>query len=94
MGVVSPIGIGREPFWTSLCEGRSGVRSLEMYADGDLPATIGARVVDLHPGRHVRPRKALKVMSWDIQLGVVASTRRWIPSPWTRNGWAFCLVPT
>jgi len=73
MGVVSPIGIGSEPFWTSLCEGRSGVRSLGMYADGDLPATIGARVVDLHPERHVRPRKALKIMSWDIQLGVVAA---------------------
>ncbi|HUT94779.1 MAG TPA: beta-ketoacyl-[acyl-carrier-protein] synthase family protein [Thermoguttaceae bacterium] len=73
LGVASPIGIGREPFWASLREGRSGVRSLGWYANRDLPATIAGQVVDLHPERHVRPRKALKVMSWDIQLGVVAA---------------------
>ena len=28
LGVVSPIGIGQEPFWTALGEGRSGIRRL------------------------------------------------------------------
>ena len=73
MGVVSPIGIGNEPFWASLLEGRSGVRSLELHSNNDLPAIIGAEVVELHPERHVRPRKSLKVMSRDIQMAVVAA---------------------
>ncbi len=73
IGVVSPIGIGNEPFWTSLCERRSGVRSLGLFTNSDLPATIGAKVVELHPERHVRPRKSLKVMSPEIQLAVVAA---------------------
>ena len=73
MGVVSPIGIGNEPFWASLSEGRSGVRSLGLYTNADLPVTIGGQVVGLHPERHVRPRKALKVMSREIQMAVVAA---------------------
>jgi len=73
IGVVSPIGIGNDAFWTSLCEGRSGVRSLGLFNGSDLPATIGAQVFDLHPERYVRPRKALKVMSRDIQLAFVAA---------------------
>jgi 3-oxoacyl-(acyl-carrier-protein) synthase len=45
IGVVSPIGIGTEQFWTSLLEGRSGVRSLGALTDEDLPANIGAPVM-------------------------------------------------
>ena len=73
MGVASPIGIGNEPFWASLSEGRSGVRSLGLFTNSDLPVDIGGQVQELHPERHVRPRKALKVMSREIQLAVVAA---------------------
>ena len=31
VGVVSPIGIGREAFWESLRQGRSGVRRLAEF---------------------------------------------------------------
>ncbi len=73
VGVVSPIGIGNEQFWTSLCEGRSGVRSLEMFNGSDLPVANAAPVPELHAERYVRPRKALKVMCRDIQLAFVAA---------------------
>src|SRR3990170_1814012 len=74
VGVVSPIGIGNEPFWTSLCKGRSGVRSFGLFNGyGDLPTTIGGEVLDFHPERYVRPRKSLKVMSRDIRLAFVAA---------------------
>ncbi len=73
MGVVSPIGTGRDPFWASLCEGRSGVRSLDSLLDHDVSRTIAGQVVDLQPGKHVRPRKSLKVMSRDIQMAAVAA---------------------
>jgi len=73
LGVVSPIGIGNEGFWTSLREGRSGVRSLALFNGQDLPATIGGQVCDFYPEPYVRPRKSLKVMSRDIRLAFVAA---------------------
>ena len=73
MGVVSPIGIGCEPFWRSLCEGQSGVRALSLFNGGKVPSPIGGEVLDFDAKRYVRPRKSLKVMSRDIQLGFVAA---------------------
>lgn len=73
VGVVSPIGVGSELFWASLCAGRSGVRRLDVFNGSDLPSPIGAEVVDFEPKQHVRPRKSLKVMSRDIQLAFVAA---------------------
>jgi 3-oxoacyl-[acyl-carrier-protein] synthase II len=73
IGIVSPIGIGKEDFWASLVEGRSGVRRLETYDDPDLPTPFGGNITDFDPKRYVRPRKSLKVMSRDIQLGFAAA---------------------
>ena len=73
VGVVSPIGIGKNPFWTALCEGRSGIRRLELFDDPTLFPLIGGLVADFDPKQYVRPRKSLKVMSRDIQLGFAAA---------------------
>ena len=73
MGVVSPIGIGKEPFWTALVEGRGGIRRVEMAVDADSPHPIGGVVADFDPKQYVRPRKSLKVMSRDIQLAFAAA---------------------
>lgn len=73
VGVVSPIGIGREKFWSSLIEGRSGVRLVEMFQKMARAAPLGAPVTDFDPKEYVRPRKSLKVMSRDIQMGVAAA---------------------
>ncbi|MBN2474685.1 MAG: beta-ketoacyl-[acyl-carrier-protein] synthase family protein [Pirellulales bacterium] len=73
VGVVSPIGIGNEAFWTSLREGRSGVHYLDLFGQSDLPVAFGADVADFEPKHYVRPRKSLKVMSRDIQLAFAAA---------------------
>ncbi len=73
MGIVSPIGIGREPFWQSLCRRRSGIGRSPLFNDPSLPAPLGACIVDFDPKQYVRPRKSLKVMSRDIQLGFAAA---------------------
>jgi 3-oxoacyl-[acyl-carrier-protein] synthase II len=73
LGIVSPIGIGEEPFWAALREGRSGVRSLDLPDDPDWAPPIGGAVADFDPKQYVRPRKSLKVMSRDIQLGFAAA---------------------
>jgi 3-oxoacyl-[acyl-carrier-protein] synthase II len=73
IGVVSPIGIGREPFWSSLVEKRSGVGPLTAFDDRPQPCKFAAEVRDFEPKQYVRPRKSLKVMSRDIQLGFAAA---------------------
>ena len=73
IGVVCPVGIGTDAFWTALCEGQSGVRRLELFDQSDLPVPFGAQVADFDPKQYVRPRKSLKVMSRDIQLGFAAA---------------------
>lgn len=45
-GCVTPIGIGREAFWTSLKNGVSGVRRIESFDTADSPVTIAAEVRD------------------------------------------------
>jgi 3-oxoacyl-[acyl-carrier-protein] synthase II len=73
IGVVSPIGIGNEPFWTALLEGCSGVRQISLADGTDLPCSFGGEVLDFKAGQYVQPRKNIKVMSRDIQLASAAA---------------------
>lgn len=73
VGVVSPIGIGREAFWASLEALRSGVRAVSTLNPDCHPVHIGGEVVDFEPKRFVRPRKSLKVMSPDIRFAYAAA---------------------
>lgn len=49
IGIVSPIGIGRQAFWTNLTEGRSGIIELEPPAGVAQLPTLGAPVRDFQP---------------------------------------------
>jgi len=73
MGVVSPIGIGRDEFYTALMEGRSGVCVIESFEQSDLPMRIGAPVRDFEAKQYVKPRKALKIMCEPIKFGCAAA---------------------
>ncbi len=73
VGVVSPIGIGRDAFWESLCCGRSGVRRVELLDAWGMPVRIAGVVENFKAAQYVPQRKALKVMARDAQLGVAAS---------------------
>ena len=72
LGVVSPVGIGKDAFWRSLKSNRSGIDFLSIPHEG-LPSAFGAEVSDFDPVTHLRDRKFLKVMSRDMQLGVASS---------------------
>ncbi|HOA52434.1 MAG: beta-ketoacyl-[acyl-carrier-protein] synthase family protein [Thermogutta sp.] len=73
VGIVSPIGIGCEAFWESLCAGRSGITKIEALREQAWASSIGGVVTNFDAKDRVRPRKALKVMSRDIQMGFVAA---------------------
>lgn len=73
VGVVSPIGIGKQLFWDALCAGRSGVGPIQSFSPEGLPVQIAAEVKDFDPRAYVKQRKSLKVMSRDAQMGIAAS---------------------
>jgi len=73
VGMVSPIGIGRDAYWSSMIEGRSGVAPLTRFDTSTWPVKFGGEVHDFEPKKFVRPRKSLKVMSREIQFGFTAA---------------------
>ena len=78
IGIVSPIGIGVDPFWDSLSHGRSGIRTSAMYPGVASPGGAGGEVRDFtdESARKVylkEQRKNLKAMCREIQLGVASA---------------------
>ena len=74
LGVVSPIGIGISAFWNSLASQTSGIRRISQFDTSGVGIDCGGEVLDFDAKNFVKPRKSLKVMSRDIQLGVVAAS--------------------
>jgi len=74
VGVVSPIGIGREAFWDALLTGRCGIGPATQTNWSDMPLQLVGEVRNFDAKTFVTNRKSLKVMSRDAQLGIAAST--------------------
>jgi 3-oxoacyl-[acyl-carrier-protein] synthase II len=77
VGIVSPIGVGREAVWSAIESRRSGVRPIEQLASAGWLAPFGGEVAGFDPKELVQPRKSLKVMSRDIQLASAAAELAW-----------------
>lgn len=58
LGIVSPIGIGVEQFWTAACEGRSGIGPPTLFDASKLPpeCRIVGEVKNFDPLQWMRPR--------------------------------------
>src|SRR6267142_463555 len=56
MGCVTPIGIGRQAFWTALTQGESGVRRIESFDVSDSPVKIAAEVRDFDWEAQLSPK--------------------------------------
>jgi 3-oxoacyl-[acyl-carrier-protein] synthase II len=73
VGIVSPIGVGREAVWNAIQSRASGVRRLAHLVAAGWLAPFGGEVVDFDPKALIEPRKSIKVMSRDIQLASAAA---------------------
>ena len=49
VGLVTPIGAGRETFWGNLTSGVNGIGPVESFDTSAFPVHIGAEVKDFHP---------------------------------------------
>src|SRR5262249_46730826 len=56
IGCVSPIGVGREQFWQSVREGRSGIGPITRFDASDLPVRIAGEVKDFDPDQFIPPK--------------------------------------
>ncbi|QDT70339.1 3-oxoacyl-[acyl-carrier-protein] synthase 2 [Planctomycetes bacterium MalM25] len=77
VGVVSPLGIGVEPVRAALEARQSGVKPIPEYAEVGWIAPFGGRVEGFEGKQYVKPRKSLKVMAREIQLGYAAGELAW-----------------
>ncbi|WP_300524397.1 beta-ketoacyl-ACP synthase II [Aminiphilus sp.] len=72
LGVVSPIGHGRENYWRALCEGRSGVGPITLFNRENFPVRIAAEVKEYNPELYME-RKEIRRTDRVIQFAVGAA---------------------
>jgi 3-oxoacyl-[acyl-carrier-protein] synthase II len=77
LGIVSPIGIGREAVWDSISARRSGIRPQPELVEAGWIAPFGGDISGFDPKELIQPRKSIKVMSRDIQLASAAAELAW-----------------
>lgn len=56
LGVVSPVGIGKERFWEAIKSGRSGVGRITRFDSSPFPVQIAAEVRGFDPGDYMAPK--------------------------------------
>jgi 3-oxoacyl-[acyl-carrier-protein] synthase II len=88
MGIVCPLGVGVEPVWKRLIEGKSGISPIQSFDASDLPAKIAGQVPPgnrasggLDVGEWVSV-KDQKKMDRFIHLGLAAATQAVEDSGW------------
>ena len=72
IGLVTPLGIGVEKTWQSLCDGKSGIGRITRFDPSELPSQIAAEVKDFDPADFIE-KKEIKKMDRFIQFGVAAA---------------------
>ncbi len=72
MGVVSPIGLNKEEFWSSLLTGRSGVAEIDRFPVEDFPTKIAAQVKGFQAVDYI-PRKDARRMDLFVQFACAAA---------------------
>ena len=59
IGVVSPIGIGKEAYWQSIFDGKSAAKPITLFKTDNLKVSVGGEITEFNPsaliGRKVQP---------------------------------------
>jgi len=72
VGVVSPVGIGKDPFWNSVSNGRSGISFIESFDTAQFTTRFAGEIKNFNPADFILPKR-LKRMDRTSQLAVAAS---------------------
>ena len=72
VGIVSPIGVGRKAFWSSLLANESGVGPITLFDARDYEVRIAAECTDFDP-RDFMDRRVTQRTDRFTQLGLAAT---------------------
>ncbi len=73
LGLLSPVGTGKDEFWKSLINGTSGIGTITHFDTTDYPTTIAGMVNDFEPSAYMGHKDA-RHMDRFQQLAVAAAT--------------------
>src|SRR3989344_440160 len=72
IGVVSPIGIGKEAFWQGLKEGRSGIKPVTLFDTSTTRSKLAGEITDFKPEEILGP-KGLRNLDRTTKLALCAA---------------------
>jgi len=72
IGVVSPVGIGREAFWTAIAEGRSGITEVDLFDRSGVSCRAGGQVRGFDAAALIGP-KGLRYVDRPSQFALAAA---------------------
>ena len=74
LGIVSPVGSTVASAWDSICNGRSGIRTITKLDVSAFPCRIGGEVVDFNPEDFMAPKDVRKFDPF-VPMGFAASVQ-------------------
>ncbi|MBI4495716.1 MAG: beta-ketoacyl-[acyl-carrier-protein] synthase family protein [Deltaproteobacteria bacterium] len=72
VGVVSPVGIGKQAFWRALISGNCGIGPVRLFDASSYPCRIAAEVKKFDPADYMSPKEARR-SSRSTQFSLIAS---------------------
>ncbi|MCR4963210.1 MAG: beta-ketoacyl-ACP synthase II [Firmicutes bacterium] len=74
IGVISPVGNGKDAFWRNLCAGRSGIGLLDRFDTQDFKVKVAAQVRDFSPADYGMDVPSARKMDLYCQYAMAAAT--------------------
>jgi 3-oxoacyl-[acyl-carrier-protein] synthase II len=72
IGLVTPLGVGTDVTWASVCAGKSGIGPITRFDASEFTTTIAGEVRDFDPTRWI-PKRNLRSMDRFIHYGIAAA---------------------
>jgi 3-oxoacyl-[acyl-carrier-protein] synthase II len=73
VGVVTPVGTGREAFWAGVTSGRSVIGPITRFCTNGYRSTVAGEIRDFEPARYIEDAKRLKRLDRFSQLALAGA---------------------
>ena len=73
VGMVTPLGIGKEENWKNLISGKSGIGTISRFNTKDLSVSIAGEVKNFKASQFIKDRKAIKLSFHSVHLAIAAA---------------------
>jgi 3-oxoacyl-(acyl-carrier-protein) synthase len=73
VGIVTPLGIGKEENWQHLIAGRTGIEKVDRLTAKGISTVIGGEVKNFKASDFIKDRKTIKLSLHNVHLAIVAA---------------------